>query len=241
MFNSPNLLTAIKLFQPKRAPPFQLIKRGWGEFPIHVQIHFKDPRNKRLDISHLLKLDWTQTGLQTFGGETTQDCQLLIKQSDFIQVTNNDPTSPTAKPFLNSPPPPATTANPSDLMDRSNELESPVAVMPPWADIENNNSQFESTDSQPLTSLVQSYVKPRRSVSPSHFISTVLPETPSPGDSSTDPRASFDDLMLNFCSLNELSNKQTPKQTVQEMSQTENDTEISNIKSNYFNYGYTNN
>lgn len=59
------------------------MKKGWGEFPIHAQIHFKDPRNKRVDINHLLKLDWTQTGLQTFGGETTKECQLIIKPNDF--------------------------------------------------------------------------------------------------------------------------------------------------------------
>lgn len=71
----------------KRSAPFQLIKRGWGEFPIHVQIHFKDQRNKRIDINHLLKLDWTQTGLQTFGGETVKECQLAIKPNDFISTS----------------------------------------------------------------------------------------------------------------------------------------------------------
>ncbi|CAF0710070.1 unnamed protein product [Brachionus calyciflorus] len=64
-------------------PPFQLARRGWGEFPIHVQIHFKDSRNKRIDINHNLKLDWTQTGLQTFGGETSCTCKLVIKPNDY--------------------------------------------------------------------------------------------------------------------------------------------------------------
>uniref|UniRef100_A0AAY4AMZ2 YEATS domain-containing protein n=1 Tax=Denticeps clupeoides TaxID=299321 RepID=A0AAY4AMZ2_9TELE len=36
-------------------PPFHLTRRGWGEFPVRVQIHFKDPRNKRIDIIHHLK------------------------------------------------------------------------------------------------------------------------------------------------------------------------------------------
>uniref|UniRef100_A0A673YQI0 YEATS domain containing 2 n=1 Tax=Salmo trutta TaxID=8032 RepID=A0A673YQI0_SALTR len=27
-------------------PPFHLTRRGWGEFPVRIQIHFKDPRNK---------------------------------------------------------------------------------------------------------------------------------------------------------------------------------------------------
>uniref|UniRef100_A0A8C9TKX1 YEATS domain-containing protein 2 n=1 Tax=Scleropages formosus TaxID=113540 RepID=A0A8C9TKX1_SCLFO len=53
-------------------PPFHLTRRGWGEFPVRVQIHFKDPRNKRIDIIHHLKLDRTYTGLQTLGAETVK-------------------------------------------------------------------------------------------------------------------------------------------------------------------------
>ena len=71
-----------------RSPPFQLIRRGWGEFPIRVQLHFKDARNKRVDINHLLKLDWTQTGLQTFGGETFKDIELAMKPNDFKAELN---------------------------------------------------------------------------------------------------------------------------------------------------------
>lgn len=51
-------------------PPFHLTRRGWGEFPVRVQLHFHDPRNKRVDIIHLLKLDKTYTALQTLGAET---------------------------------------------------------------------------------------------------------------------------------------------------------------------------
>ena len=39
-------------------PPFHLSRRGWGEFPVRVQIHFKDPRNKKIDIIHNLKVTW---------------------------------------------------------------------------------------------------------------------------------------------------------------------------------------
>ncbi|KAJ6669181.1 hypothetical protein lerEdw1_007990 [Lerista edwardsae] len=39
-----------------REPPFHLTRRGWGEFPVRVQIHFKDSRNKRIDIIHHLKV-----------------------------------------------------------------------------------------------------------------------------------------------------------------------------------------
>nr|XP_033813580.1 YEATS domain-containing protein 2 isoform X3 [Geotrypetes seraphini] len=59
-----------------REPPFHLTRRGWGEFPVRVQIHFKDSHNKRIDIIHRLKLDRTYTGLQTLGAETVVDVQL---------------------------------------------------------------------------------------------------------------------------------------------------------------------
>ena len=57
-------------------PPFHLTRRGWGEFPVRVQLHFVDPRNKRADIFHELKLDRTYTGLQTLGSETVVDLEL---------------------------------------------------------------------------------------------------------------------------------------------------------------------
>ncbi|XP_021347557.1 YEATS domain-containing protein 2-like isoform X2 [Mizuhopecten yessoensis] len=63
-------------------PPFHLTRRGWGEFPVRVQLHFKDTRNKRLDIIHQLKLDRTYTGLQTLGAETVVDVEL---DPDFFQ------------------------------------------------------------------------------------------------------------------------------------------------------------
>ncbi|KAL8603257.1 hypothetical protein ACOMHN_017372 [Nucella lapillus] len=53
-----------------REPPFHLSRQGWGEFPVRVQLHFKDQRNKRVDIIHNLVLDKTCTGVQTLGAET---------------------------------------------------------------------------------------------------------------------------------------------------------------------------
>lgn len=52
-------------------PPFQLTRRGWGEFKARVQIFFKNSRqNKPVDLYHDLKLDKTYTGMQTKGSET---------------------------------------------------------------------------------------------------------------------------------------------------------------------------
>ncbi|KAL1422723.1 hypothetical protein MTO96_003805 [Rhipicephalus appendiculatus] len=57
-------------------PPFQVQRKGWGEFPLRVQLHFHDRWTKHVDIIHQLKLDKTYTGLQTLGAETVVDLWL---------------------------------------------------------------------------------------------------------------------------------------------------------------------
>lgn len=56
--------------------PFHLIRRGWGEFPIRVQLHFINPNQRPIDIIHNLKLDKTKTGRQMLGAETIVDIEL---------------------------------------------------------------------------------------------------------------------------------------------------------------------
>eukprot|EP01135_Chromosphaera_perkinsii_P010331 Nk52_evm3s2118 gene=Nk52_evmTU3s2118 len=59
------------------SPPFQLSRRGWGEFPVRVQLHFKDSSvNKPVDVIHYLKLDRGYSGLQCLGAETKVDVKL---------------------------------------------------------------------------------------------------------------------------------------------------------------------
>ncbi|XP_062988523.1 YEATS domain-containing protein 2 [Elgaria multicarinata webbii] len=98
-----------------REPPFHLTRRGWGEFPVRIQIHFKDSRNKRIDIIHNLKLDRTYTGLQTLGAETVVDVELhrhslkeeyLFSQSsdsDFSDAPNSVPLNMPAPVKASSP------------------------------------------------------------------------------------------------------------------------------------------
>ncbi|XP_039671656.1 YEATS domain-containing protein 2 isoform X3 [Perca fluviatilis] len=84
-------------------PPFHLTRRGWGEFPVRIQIHFKDPRNKRIDIIHQLKLDRTYTGLQTLGAETVVDVELYRNSlgEDYIpQPSSSKVTHKAASPTL---------------------------------------------------------------------------------------------------------------------------------------------
>lgn len=68
--------------------PFHLIRRGWGEFPIRVQLHFINPNQRPIDIIHNLKLDKTKTGQQTLGAETIVDIELerSVKDSSNHQV-----------------------------------------------------------------------------------------------------------------------------------------------------------
>ncbi|XP_012254143.2 YEATS domain-containing protein 2 [Athalia rosae] len=61
--------------------PFHLSRRGWGEFPVRVQLHFKNLLNKPMDIIHHLKLDRTYTGLQTLGSETVVDIWIHMTSS----------------------------------------------------------------------------------------------------------------------------------------------------------------
>lgn len=56
--------------------PFQLTRRGWGEFPIRVQLHFIHPLDKPVDIIHNLKLDMTCSGVQMLGAETVVEVSL---------------------------------------------------------------------------------------------------------------------------------------------------------------------
>lgn len=51
-------------------PPFHLTRRGWGEFPVRIQIHFKDTRNKRIDIIHQLKVRTLHRQLASFPPQT---------------------------------------------------------------------------------------------------------------------------------------------------------------------------
>ncbi|KAJ8686786.1 hypothetical protein QAD02_022580 [Eretmocerus hayati] len=55
------------------SPPFHLVRHGWGEFPVRVQLHFVNDADKPVDVIHHLKLDRTFTGLQTIGSETIVD------------------------------------------------------------------------------------------------------------------------------------------------------------------------
>lgn len=89
--------------------PFHLSRRGWGEFPLRVQLHFKNVLNKPMDIIHHLKLDRTYTGLQTLGSETLVDMWIHTADSrtrDVEIVSKNESVeSPAANARVKEEPP----------------------------------------------------------------------------------------------------------------------------------------
>ncbi|XP_030562008.1 uncharacterized protein LOC115763533 [Drosophila novamexicana] len=59
------------------SPPFQLTRRGWGEFPMRIQLYFQEHlQQKPVQLMHTIVLDKTMCGLHTMGGETTVEVWL---------------------------------------------------------------------------------------------------------------------------------------------------------------------
>ncbi|XP_026781170.3 YEATS domain-containing protein 2 [Pangasianodon hypophthalmus] len=115
-------------------PPFHLTRRGWGEFPVRVQIHFKDQRNKRIDIIHNLKLDRTYTGLQTLGAETVVDVELHRNSlgEDFIPFPSTFSSSSSSSSHLASAAAPGALAGKSASQNSQNSCRavSPSQLSP---------------------------------------------------------------------------------------------------------------
>ncbi|MCJ8745019.1 hypothetical protein PDJAM_G00125450 [Pangasius djambal] len=115
-------------------PPFHLTRRGWGEFPVRVQIHFKDQRNKRIDIIHNLKLDRTYTGLQTLGAETVVDVELHRNSlgEDFIPFPSSFSSSSSSSSHLASAAAPGALAGKSASQNSQNSCRavSPSQLSP---------------------------------------------------------------------------------------------------------------
>ncbi|KAJ2550588.1 hypothetical protein EV175_004010, partial [Coemansia sp. RSA 1933] len=58
------------------APDFALTRWGWGEFPVRLQVFFRDKRNKPVDLIHMLKLDDMWSGNEVLGAEGPIDFEL---------------------------------------------------------------------------------------------------------------------------------------------------------------------
>lgn len=65
--------------------PFQIARRGWGEFPVRIQLFFNETlQQKPVQLIHNLILDKTLSGLQTLGAETLVEIWL---RSDILEFS----------------------------------------------------------------------------------------------------------------------------------------------------------
>ncbi|XP_072937549.1 uncharacterized protein D12 [Epargyreus clarus] len=81
-------------------PPFHVSRRGWGEFPAKIELHFALPsRNRPATVEHTIKLDRNYTGLQTLGAETIVDVWLYstpeMLEFEYKEPAANDVTHDT--------------------------------------------------------------------------------------------------------------------------------------------------
>ncbi|XP_016967603.3 YEATS domain-containing protein 2 [Drosophila biarmipes] len=82
-------------------PPFQLNRRGWGEFPMRIQLFFQDHlQQKPVQLMHKLVLDKTMCGLHTMGAETTMEIWLRAEQA----LTKRKSVEAVPSPTPNLPP-----------------------------------------------------------------------------------------------------------------------------------------
>ncbi|XP_068621856.1 uncharacterized protein D12 [Battus philenor] len=79
-------------------PPFHVSRRGWGEFPARVELHFALPeRNRPATVDHTIRLDRLCTGLQTLGSETVVDVW-LYSTPEMLEHEYKDDETPKLPP-----------------------------------------------------------------------------------------------------------------------------------------------
>ncbi|KAJ2613923.1 hypothetical protein H4S08_001967 [Coemansia sp. RSA 1365] len=83
----------------------ELTRWGWGEFPVRIQIFFRDRRNKPVDLIHMLKLDNHRSGAEVVGSETPVDFELdrrgLVSEAELAVHTGpQPPEQPPTNPLL---------------------------------------------------------------------------------------------------------------------------------------------
>lgn len=79
------------------SPPFQLTRRGWGEFPMRIQLYFQEHlQQKPVQLMHNIVLDKTMCGLHTMGSETTVEVWLRADVPVIVPITPTPTSTPKA-------------------------------------------------------------------------------------------------------------------------------------------------
>nr|XP_026488764.1 uncharacterized protein LOC113395378 [Vanessa tameamea] len=107
-------------------PPFQVSRRGWGEFPARVTLHFALPdRNRPATLTHTIKLDRHYTGLQTLGAETVADVWLYStpEMLEFEYKADEEQLTYSPKPIeeIKQEEPPEVKYEPSEQKNEQND------------------------------------------------------------------------------------------------------------------------
>ncbi|KAJ3349989.1 YEATS domain-containing protein 2 [Allomyces javanicus] len=119
--------------------PFQLVRYGWGEFPLRVQLFFADAeKNRPIDKTIDLKLDKKRSGEQVLGSEDIFDVD-IHRDTDYTNRAAADPAAvivparavtpvPRSRgPSPNAPRPAPVPARPPPPPPRANALPPPSA------------------------------------------------------------------------------------------------------------------
>lgn len=79
--------------------PFEVRRRGWGEFPVKVKLWLTN-EGKEVEVIHQLALDSTFSGLQTPGKETVIDVQVTSNRQQLSGSSLKDVNNSRTSPFL---------------------------------------------------------------------------------------------------------------------------------------------
>ncbi|XP_018798949.1 PREDICTED: uncharacterized protein LOC108975116 isoform X1 [Bactrocera latifrons] len=73
-----------------RTAPFQIARRGWGEFPMRIQLFFHEHlQQKPVQLIHNVVLDRTLSGMHTLGSETLME--IWIRSDIIITKAKDEP------------------------------------------------------------------------------------------------------------------------------------------------------
>ncbi|XP_061402069.1 YEATS domain-containing protein 2 [Musca vetustissima] len=142
------------------SPPFHVARRGWGEFPIRVQLFFHEEFNQKpIQLLHTVVLDKTLSGIQTLGAETL--LEVWLRNTCSMQSENKNDISASQADNLNEANAktcqvPSTEELVDDnLLEFLNKIEASHSIS---ADIEKIQPTFVISETNPCKSPVKTTI-----------------------------------------------------------------------------------